>query len=244
MNNERKQITLDVAGFCIQINLFPSEWLYSKNKLTRELLTYYRNFITNEKQIKCDFIIDVVEQRNFIFYKRKDLGLIELFKEKRQNYLITYYQLSIIQFQLLVNNALHYLLEKHNGCVLHGAANNIKGGAVIFLGPSGQGKSTIMKLLHSAYPALADDSIILRKINNKYFVFQTPTREKESWVEKTSRCYPLKSIFFLGEKSVSFQAIKLTDQDLILNTLTKQLILNQPYSKKTIIFTCMSLFHF
>lgn len=236
MRKKIETIILNVAGFYIQINLFQTEWVYSRDKFTHELLDYYHCFIVDEKDIKSDFIIDIIEQRNFLYYNRNKVGLIELFREKTSNHLTTYYQLSIIQFQLLINNALHYLLKKYNGCILHASANAIKDEAVIFLGPTGQGKSTIMKLLNKSYPALADDSIILRKIKNKFYVFQTPTIEKESWVKKSSNSYPLKSIFFLGKKATVFCIKRLIDKNTILNILIRQLLGDQSNSKKQIIF--------
>lgn len=237
---KKDQINLNVAGFIIKINLFPSEWLYSKEKFIKELNGYYRDFISKEINTRSDFTIDVIEQRNFVFYYQDNFGLIEIFKNKKKNHLITYYQLSLIQFQLLVNNAIHYLLEKNNGLVLHASANNVKGNAVIFLGSSGCGKSTIMKLLHPVYPALADDSIILRKISDTYFVFQTPTKEKESWVKKSSNCYLLKKVFFLGKKSISFHIAQIKERNTIFKLLTRQLIFNQFYSKR-MVFQLMDL---
>lgn len=236
MGKKIETIILNVAGFYIQINLFQTEWIYSRDKFTRELLDYYHCFIVDKKDIEGDFIIDIIEQRKFLYYNRNKVGLIELFREKTSDHLTTYYQLSIIQFQLLINNALHYLLKKHNGCILHASANALKDKAVVFLGPTGQGKSTIMKLLNETYPALADDSVILRKINNKLYVFQTPTMEKESWVKKSSNSYLLKSIFFLGKKATSFHVMKLMDKNTILNALVKQLLVDQSNSKKQIIF--------
>jgi len=231
-----ESVTLKVAGFYIKINLFQTEWIYSKNRFTRELLDYYHYFVVDNNNINSDYTIDIIEQRNFIYHNSGKVGLIELFKQKKNNHLTTYYQISIIQFQLLINNAVHYLLKKHNGCVLHASANAFKDEAIVFLGPTGQGKSTIMKLLNKTYPGLADDSIILREIKDKFYIFQTPTMEKESWVKKSSNSYLLKSIFFLGKKESSFHVVKLRDKNTILNALVQQLLVDQSNSKKQIAF--------
>ena len=113
---------------------------------------------------------------------------------------------------------------------MHGSAVSIDNKAYIFTGPSGAGKSTIMKMLNSKHPALADDSVIIKWEKGEYYLYQTPMIEKESWVHKQSKKYPIGGIFFLN-KSRDFKAEKIISKKEIIMRLISQLFVNQEQTK-------------
>lgn len=55
------------------------------------------------------------------------------------------------------------VLADHQGCYLHSAGINIAGNGLLFVGHSGAGKSTMLKLLREKGEILCDDRIILRR---------------------------------------------------------------------------------
>lgn len=59
----------------------------------------------------------------------------------------------------------------NNGMYLHASSVNINGGALLFLGHSSSGKSTISQLLSKKYQVIADDKVwIERNKNGKWIV--------------------------------------------------------------------------
>jgi hypothetical protein len=62
----------------------------------------------------------------------------------------------------LLGSAMGALLLQRGLLPLHGSAVGVNGGGVIFVGPSGHGKSTLAAALnHRGYPILADDVCVL-----------------------------------------------------------------------------------
>ena len=85
------------------------------------------------------------------------------------NTLTSYYHISISQFQFILRNVIQILLTENNGFILHASACVIDGKASLFTGFSGAGKSTVIKLLKTKYPALADDTVIIQKKGETFF---------------------------------------------------------------------------
>ncbi len=61
------------------------------------------------------------------------------------------------------NRFIYNPLIKSKGFYLHASAININGKAILFLGHSGSGKSTIVKLLSTEYQIIADDKVWMSK---------------------------------------------------------------------------------
>lgn len=217
----KNSIFLNIAGFNIQINLKPTEWDFAFKLKEKEIKKYWGGFIIKNPN-RIDFKINFIERSYLeVYYKEKEKKqYLGFFEEKNKNEINTFYQISIFQFQAILRSIIIKLLAG-NGFILHGSASNIKGKAYLFTGKNGAGKSTTMKLLNPEYPALADDTVIIKKENKQYFLYQTPFIEKEWWVKKSSQKLPLEKVYFL-KKETYFKEEAINDKILLFEKIIKQ----------------------
>jgi len=226
---------LNIAGFVIRINFKLTEWEFALNKCKEGINEYYGGFMMKDKSKKIDYTINFVERKilEMTYRKKEKINLINFFEILNKDTIVTFYQISIFQFQIIIRTILQELLTSGKGFMLHSSSIEINNYAYIFTGKNGAGKSTAMKLLSGKYRALADDTVIVRKINRKYYMFQTPFIEKEAWVKKNSDQLPIAGFFFL-EKAHYFKIETIKDKNYILNRLIKQFFTEQEYVKKQI----------
>lgn len=93
--------------------------------------------------------------------------------------------LSVAGFNIKIRfQKTEWLLADNKGFILRSSAANFNEKAYLFLGKSGAGKFTIMKLLNGKYSALADDDVIVKKESYNYYLYQSPFLEKEWWIKK------------------------------------------------------------
>lgn len=126
-----------------------------------------------------------------------------------------------MQFATILKHALYAILQNHQGYILHGSAALINGGVYIFTGNSGAGKSTAVKLLSQNFIPLADDIVILRKENEKWYFYQTPFIEKNNIQKKSHEPYPLRRVCFL-KKSNDFKLTRIRNKIHLLVLLQSQ----------------------
>lgn len=88
---------------------------------------------------------------------------------------------------------LYYLTALNDDIFIHGSGVSHGGKGYLFTGRSGKGKSTIAGIFrNSGSEVLHDDRLILRIINNKVFMYNTPVYEGD-WYRKAE----LSSIFII-----------------------------------------------
>ena len=91
--------------------------------------------------------------------------------------------------------------------LLHASAVQTKKGALIFLGPSGTGKSTVCLRLHPYVSPLADDKIHLVPQNGHWLVSDATKRNFQralfSFEAKALKGVPLRAVFRLYQDSKS-----------------------------------------
>lgn len=228
-------IYLNIAGFIIRINFKKCELFYLKEKIKEEVKQSYLGFLVDKKPKKVEFTIDFVQEKLVdVFLRRRGKRMfISLYKEKKENKIEIFYHTSIFQFQTILREVIQGLLKKNNGFILHASANHYQGAAILFVGRSGVGKSTIMRLLNNKYPALADDSVIVKKNGNKFYCYATPFYEKESWLSKNSTRFPIKKIFFLRRKRF-FKVKKIEDKHYLYKEIISHFLTTTKPSKKEI----------
>ena len=78
-----------------------------------------------------------------------------------------------------------------------------------------------MQLLNQKYPALTDDSVIIKKEAKKFFFYQSHLIEKEWWIKRNSDKYDIAKIFFI-KKSKQFKIEKIENKEYILDNLFRQ----------------------
>ena len=95
------------------------------------------------------------------------------------------------------------LLAENHGALVHAAGWETDGGAWIFPGKSGAGKSTVSNLIHckTGETLLSDDRIAVRQTESRFFAYGTPWPGEGNFAE--NRRAPLNGLFFLeqGEKN-------------------------------------------
>lgn len=230
-------ILLSVAGFNIGIKFKKTDQPNLKKLFRQQIQNFYKNFIVFQKSQIIDYWIEVIQRKNFEVYVQIEHGKDEL---KKRNYVIfyeeveykkivTFYHLSMLQFQLVLREVCQKLLVENQGLIFHASASLVEGSAWIFLGPSGAGKSTAMTILSSKYKALADDTIIIRKegINSFYF-YQTPFQEKNAWFDKSPKRYNLGKIFIL-KKSKYNKIEKKVNKEKLIQIIVKQFFTKQEH---------------
>lgn len=76
---------------------------------------------------------------------------------------------------------LYYLTVKTGDIFIHASGVDIKNKGYLFTGVSGKGKSTIAKLCDkSGARVIHDDRLIIRNINNRFVMFNTPVYSNET----------------------------------------------------------------
>jgi len=224
----RNKIFLEILGYRIKLVFIENERLMKDiskvNNLEKKIKKFYKPYLIKEtlKAKKTDFKIEFYDSPPQVFIPNiKDRGNFALhFFQMKKNKIITYQSLSINQFNyLLIKFVLSYLISKNKAFFLHCSANLINQEAVLFLGPSAAGKSTITSILHKfGLPSLADDGVVIEKVKNIYYAFPLPLFEKKRWINKyfsieSCQGYPIKGIFFL--KKSKFNLVKKVNQSYL-----------------------------
>lgn len=226
---------LKIAQFNLKITFVASRLPFQQKKIEDEIREYYQHFIVTSRPDTIHYSLQFTDRLKYevLYDSKTKLNFHSIYQGnlEKDDSMNVFYQISLFQFQYLIRDIVVKLLKNTGGFVIHASGNNHHGSAVIFAGPSGEGKSTAMKLLHPAYPSIADDSIIIRLEKGKYIAYQTPMTEKEDWVVKGAKGYLLKRVFF-PVKSKRFFFEKVTDKEYILKRILEEFwTRNESYTK-------------
>lgn len=93
----------------------------------------------------------------------------------------------------------HFLLLRGRGIFTHACGVNDRGRGLLFVGPSGGGKSTLARLFLKEKKAMVlnDDCTIVRRIGKKIYLFGAPWYRDGFPILPNGRT-PLKALFFLS----------------------------------------------
>jgi len=72
------------------------------------------------------------------------------------------------------------VLQK-GGIIFHASSVSVSGKALLFLGHSTAGKSTISQLLSKRYPIIADDKVLVREMKTKDWLVQDASDKFRDW---------------------------------------------------------------
>ena len=215
---------VSIAEFNIRICFGEIQYYdYSKRQLIHNIKRMYEGFFfspTNTTSI--DHTIFIVDETTYQVsgHTKNKKEYIHFFQTLDNTKTETWYHISSFHFAVIIKNILDKLLTLHQGFILHASAVASGERAFIFLGKSGAGKTTIMRLLYPEYTPIADDGIIVRKIQNTYYCFQLPV-EKVRWFQRRSHSYHLASLFLLHQSKID--SITPIPTQAILPSLLEQL---------------------
>lgn len=208
--------------------------VYFKDKIKNEVISYLSGYIIKKPIEKPDYYIDFVDQKQFF---QNDLSKdikgnfrTPYYKIASGKRVITYYHISLYQFQFILKTILTRKFAGKKWFIFHSSVVNLNGDAFAFTGKSGAGKSTAAKLLSSTgkYKSLADDTSLIIEEKNKFYIFQTPFTEKDSSIKRGKEKYRLRKVFFLI-KSKDYRVTKINNKTLILERIISGLV---AFSKK------------
>ncbi len=241
MKSSQTVVYLNIGGFFIKIYFHDAENIFLQKKITDEIYKQYGKFIVSDPH-RIDFYIDFTEKKFVLSLIRKKIDFFMFYTRIKPRNIETYYHISLAQVDILIKRIL-FILLRGKGFILHASASNVGGNAYIFTGKSTAGKSTAMKLLSEKYPPLADDSIIIRKQNGKFYAYQTPFIEKEHWLMRGKERYTIGKLFFL-RKTPYFKTKKISDKEYIIRKLSSQFMVELPEMVKhvNILFEFVSRF--
>lgn len=101
------------------------------------------------------------------------------------------------KFNIFFEIAMMPILGTNNGFILHASSLVKDGTGYVFTGKEDRGKSTIIKLF-SELICLGDDTAIIRKINNRFFLFSSPFYQRNYKPEKNLKVL-VRTVFALTE---------------------------------------------
>lgn len=233
MKQYRDDLYLDLAGCIIKITFGITDMIFKQKIMIKNISDYYGGFILDKKPTRFDAQINFEDSFSFAALVKGRKNYINVYDLINKQKIRSFYHIGPIHLQLIFRILLENFLAKRKGFIMHASTNNFNGGGIVFTGPPGEGKSTITKILHSKYRSLADDSLILRKIKDKFYIYQTPFLEKESWLKRTSEGFNLKRIYFL-KKAKIYKIERVIDKNYILSLLLKQFWTDKEFIKKQI----------
>lgn len=134
---------------------------------------FYR-FISRKNpknRVDCVLVLTTISNistRIEMFQLTSDYNKREFILECAEN---TFFIFPVIE--QVLRKIFYYLFFFHDGFILHASAIVLHGRAAIFLGQSGSGKSTIVKILarRRAIAIVADNNVYIRKIGKRFVLF-------------------------------------------------------------------------
>lgn len=214
---------IKIAGFVIRFQ-FKEINQEGVKDFFLDVLERYLGGFSVEPNPKIDYTIEVVQKLNFEFFfqskHRKNYLLLS--RDISSKKILTFYYVSYQQLQLILRTICQKLLTKNKGIILHASASLVNGEARVFLGKSGAGKSTTVKLLSKVFQPLADDIVILKKEGREFYFYQTPFIENNFISGKSLKRYPLGGVYFI-KKSSDYSIDKIKDKNKLVKHLLSQL---------------------
>lgn len=192
----KKIIFLSIANFYFELVFHNSTEEKSYNRLKKQIHHHYSNFLLQKKPptSTLTYTIHFYPHPPMLQINTKHI-LLSFFQINNKS-VITFQHISIVQFATLLTYLLQKLLKKSGGFFYHASGNSTPQGVLLFTGEPGAGKSTISHLLSSKYPRIADDSIIIRRMNNTYYAFCSHSLEKIP-IQKTYKKHSILGLFSL-----------------------------------------------
>jgi len=233
MNLENSELYVKIAGFVLKLMFKVRGKVDARAK--KYILSYFGPFILQKKVGKVDYSIELLERDGVREIKRKqsikiknDIFIKLCSEDKKKKKITAFFPIVLYDLELILRLIFFNLLKKHHSfCVHSGAALLNKKTAYLFLGESGAGKSTVLKLLKRDMMPIYDDIGFIKKEKNTYSLYAAPYREKNQYKKNNSR-FIIDKIFII-KKSLHFGIEKVSDTDLslLIKTIASHILVNK-----------------
>ncbi len=175
----------------------------------------YKSPLEDKKQVMV-VNRDFSRIKAYLLPKKEDKVVDEKERELVKKYKGRIWNVSDIIYDFLQVLLINYLaITKKDGIFTHSmGVKDIDNGGLLFAGKSKSGKTTLAKIYHNHSKALVlnDDRIIVRKINNDFYIYGSLWHgEFSDYLESHIERAKLKNIFFLQKaKENSIKPISLS----------------------------------
>jgi len=234
----QQALFIQIASLTIKIDFRLNVRPFYRISLTRAIYRHLSQFIIrSSRNTKADWNVVIMKQKPWDVWEitkseGKKIRYFKFFFEKiRKTYYVNYH-IGFFQFLLLLKKAIEDLLYKTGkGFFIHSSACKFRNKNYIFIGKSGAGKSTIIKLFKSmgGIP-LSDDSNILINRHRKIYLYQTPFIESNYKIKKENKPLILDGVFFI-HKAKKNKIIPIYNKLYIFRRLTLQLFTRRKITK-------------
>ena len=223
-----EKIYLNIAGFILLFKIHYTDQRFHIENFLDMLKKDYGGFIDNGKQ-RVDFTFHVHAMGRYIFKINKDKAskdknfYIKTFhiNEKRRT-LTMHNPPGSSDFEFVTSTVLdNFLIPQGKSFIIHGSGVRYKNKVYMFEGQSGAGKSTTAQMLKGLCHIMADDSLIIRKINNKFYFFQNVLHDKNFNFKKEKESYLIDKVFFI-RKADKCAIEEIKNKNFILDKMLKQ----------------------
>lgn len=231
-----KQYFLLIADVCIRIVFHHADLTYLQDLLLGAFLAATKGFCTTIRPQKPYFTIRIREEKHAVYSitKKNEKNEFLLIGKSKQKILTTYYHIGVAQLLHLITKIVMETLSG-KAFLLHASAVKIGNHAVLFLGKSGAGKSTIATLLSHRYKFLADDLILLKKVKSKYQCFQLPFIEKVSGYKRQPRGFEVRAVVFI-KKAPYCRLTSVRQKDRVINKIANQIMIENRVKDKRVAY--------
>lgn len=219
----------ELAGLVIQFILHPTKNVVGQQIFVSNLNKYWGQFKINNKKADCKVF---VKEFGYKIFRDKNNYYLNKYRKLGNRYELAY-STSALDIDLVLRD-IFLERQKHDSLILHASAVvDSNGITYVFNAKSGGGKSTIAKNLEKiGYNIIADDSVILRKINDSWIIYSTPFLEKTKYPVKK---HSSKIMLFRIHKSIKCQSKTMSGQFVGIKNITDSLwTLNSNIDKTTL----------
>ncbi|MEF3280982.1 MAG: hypothetical protein K6357_08480 [Elusimicrobiota bacterium] len=212
-----KEINIKIACFCISFVFKNSDEIF-----LNEVFQRYNSFLTKQKS---NFRILTILNKE-ISFKETSVKLVfknqKIFEIKREDFYFDGKTLiikpNIYSFDSFLRIFMSVNLVKKNGFLLHTAGIKINKSAVLFVGKSGSGKTTISEMVKDNFEVLSDELLPIIVNKNGAYTYSSPfwgsmKRPYNKWMK-----LPVKNINFIS-KSDDFKIKKISFKSAYIKIL-------------------------
>jgi len=211
-----------ISKYLFLIIFKPSYDMSIQTDLISEIITKYKSYISKSNPLKSDFKIAITEQNintiNFIpDNQNKSIYLFTNFYEKKRvNYYVTYYYISLYQFNHLLLTIIEKLLSLNRGFILRCTGFLYLNKHIL----TTTYQNTSLPLTNTSFPKdkiTINKSAIIKKIGAHFFAFQNPCADSR----KKSSGYPIDKLIIFTDTLTSSYFVRMQNKNDFINIIIR-----------------------